>query len=220
MRLKKETKKRLRVTSILLILSVLLNVYFFGGHKLFEKEGEKIKVVNVVDGDTFDDAEGNRYRLAGLNAPEYSEGCLSGESKERLEELVLEKVVRGQIIKEDKFGRDLVFVFLNGVFINDVLVEEGLAKVEGDDYQYSALLRKSEQEAKTLARGVWSKECLPPEGCVIKGNVRRENGTSLYHLPGCSNYEKIVMSESEGDVWFCTEKEAKKGGFSKSKDCP
>ena len=113
-----------------------------------------------------------------------------------------------------------MFIFLDGVFINDVLVEEGLAKVEGDDYQYSAMLRKSEQEAKTLERGVWSKECLPSEGCNIKGNVRKENGTRIYHLPGCFNYEKIVMNEGEKDVWFCTEREAQDGGFVKSKDCP
>jgi len=220
MRLKKEVKKKLRVTNILLILSLLFNVYLFGGHKLFEKEGVAIKVTNIVDGDTFDDSEGNRYRLLGIDAPEYSEGCLSGESKERLGELILGKKVRGEIIKEGKFGRDLVFVFLDGVFINDVLVEEGLARAEGDDYQYSALLRKSEQEAKTIGRGVWSKECLPPEGCNIKGNVRKESGTKIYHLPGCFNYEKIVMNEGEKDAWFCTEKEAQEAGFVRSKDCP
>ncbi|MFH1602118.1 MAG: thermonuclease family protein [Candidatus Shapirobacteria bacterium] len=213
-------RKKFRFVGISLIISLLANFYFLFGQKYFQKQENLVAVSAIVDGDTFDDGQGNRYRLLGINAPEYPQGCLAQSAKDRLEELILGKTLRTEIMGEDHFGRDLVFVFLGEVFVNKVLLQEGLAKTEGDDYQYSEELNQAQAQAKTLKKGVWSLECLPPKGCNIKGNVRKENGTFIYHLPGCNNYERIVMNENEGDAWFCTEKEAKAAGFTKSLDCP
>lgn len=161
-------------------------------------------------------------RLKGAEAPEYPEGCLVQEAKNRLEELVLGKEVVLEKGEKDNFGRIVGFVFIDELFVDKTLVEEGLAEAaSGDDAQYGVKLLGAEDQAKKAKRGIWSSACLPKgPGCVIKGNVRREKGTKIYHLPGCFNYKKIVMNEREGDEWFCKESEARATGFVKAEDCP
>lgn len=224
--MKKRVFKNNQGLLVLLLVSLVLNLYFLLEKELSnlpffkEKTIFKARVVRVVDGDTFDLEGARRVRLAGIDAPEYPKGCLAQETKERLEELVLGKEVKVEEVKKDNFGRSVAFVFVKEVFVNRVLVEEGLAKARKADLQYSALLLERQEEAKRVKRGIWSSLCLPKEGCVIKGNVRRDRGTRIYHLPECFNWEKIVVNEKEGDRWFCSEEEAKSAGFVKSKDCP
>jgi len=185
------------------------------------KEELKGTVVRVVDGDTFDLEEGVRIRLAGAEAPEYPEGCLSSKAKERLEELILGKEVEIEVIEEDSFGRKVGLVMEDGLLIDKTMVEEGLARAEsGENPRHGADLLSAEDSAKKAERGIWSSLCAGEEGCLIKGNVRRDLGTKVYHLPECYNYEKIVVNEREGDQWFCSEAEAQKAGFRKSEDCP
>lgn len=50
------------------------------------------------------------------------------------------------------------------------------------------------------------------DGCLIKGNINREN-ERIYHLPGSSSYEATVVDESRGERWFCSEAEAREAGW-------
>ena len=52
--------------------------------------------------------------------------------------------------------------------------------------------------------------------CVIKGNIS-SSGERIYHLPGQRYYDKTVISWSKGERWFCTEQEAVRAGWRKSK---
>lgn len=52
--------------------------------------------------------------------------------------------------------------------------------------------------------------------CVIKGNISKK-GERIYHVPGQKYYEKTVISERDGERWFCSEDEARKAGWRKSK---
>jgi endonuclease YncB( thermonuclease family) len=47
----------------------------------------------------------------------------------------------------------------------------------------------------------------PSPECTIKGNVNRA-GECIYHLPGGRYYATVVMDQSKGKRWFCTEVEA------------
>lgn len=214
-----------RLVLPLLILSLFFNLFFIlreSGENGGSRESGELQrnVVRVIDGDTFDLEGEVRVRLAGAEAPEYPEGCLGTKAKERLEELVLGKEVRVEVIEEDNFGRQIGFV-KDGVFADKVLVEEGLARAaSGENPNFGAALLAAEDSARQAKRGIWSSLCAGREGCLIKGNVRRDRGTRVYHLPECYNYEKIVVNEQEGDQWFCSEAEAKKAGFRKSEDCP
>lgn len=56
----------------------------------------------------------------------------------------------------------------------------------------------------------------PPPGCDIKGNINNE-GEKIYHMPGQRYYDKTKISPEKGERWFCTENEAIKNGWRKSK---
>lgn len=208
----------------ILAASLLINLYFLA--QKFTPRSSPVasgKVVNVVDGDTFDLEGAKRVRLKGIDAPEYPKGCLSEKAKERLKELILGQEIRLEEIEADNFDRLLASVFRDNLLLNEVLVQEGLATVQKNQQgKYTPRLTTAEITAQEAQRGLWSAACQAPTNpnCLIKGNVRRENGTKIYHLPACYNYAKIVMDSSEGDRWFCQEEEAKAAGFTKSNDCP
>ena len=206
----------------LLIVSILFN-FVFAINKVSPSDKtnqDTITISRVIDGDTLVTDNGDTVRLAGIDAPEYPQGCLGDEAKDRLRELVDDQTLKiEKLAKLDNFGRTLGFVFLDDVPLNQTLVEEGLAKSEGTNLAYSIDIIKAETGAKTLQKGIWSNLCLNPN-CVIKGNVRKDNDTKIYHLSNCYNYSKIVIDESGGDKWFCTEAEAKAAGFTRSLDCP
>jgi len=193
-----------------LLLSLLFNAYFV-------LTGV---VSRVVDGDTFDLEDNRRIRLAGADAPEYPKECLSLEAKNRLSELILGKNIFFKVVGTDNFSRQIAYIFLDDVLLDKVLVEEGLAKASPNSPEYDPFILTAQDEAKKLKKGIWSSLCQAKENCLIKGNVRKDKDTKIYHMPDCYNYPKIVINESQGDSWFCSEKEALEAGFTKSEDCP
>jgi len=211
------------VLLFLLTLSVSINIYFFIRFVGFPVKGDSkmVLVEKVIDGDTFD-AEEERYRFASIDAPEYPKRCYSLQAKDRLTELILGKEIKIEEVGKDHFGRALVYVFLDNLFVNKALVTEGTAKFDDTlRNKYSLQIEQTEHEAKEASRGLWSSLCVNKrEGCLIKGNYRKDNNTKIYHLPNCFNYEKTVVNTDEGDFWFCTEEEASRSGFIKSRDCP
>jgi hypothetical protein len=50
-----------------------------------------------------------------------------------------------------------------------------------------------------------------PEGCPIKGNVT--HGRRVYVLPWAQGYERVKVSSSRGERWFCSENEARAAGW-------
>jgi len=56
----------------------------------------------------------------------------------------------------------------------------------------------------------------PSANCRIKGNINSD-GEKIYHMPGQRYYEDTVISPEKGERWFCTEDEAVKNGWRKSK---
>ncbi len=100
------------------------------------------KVLEVIDGDTIDvliDLGFNvlhtlRLRLHGINTPETrtknkDEKAKGLAAKTRLKELIEGKLDRDRTEKDEqeKFGRYLAVVFLDGVSVNQQLITEGHA---------------------------------------------------------------------------------------------
>ncbi len=54
-------------------------------------------------------------------------------------------------------------------------------------------------------------------GCDIKGNISLNTGERIYHLPGQENYDITRISLKHGERWFCSEEEARRTGWRKSK---
>jgi len=87
-------------------------------------------VVGVTDGDTITilDATQTQYkiRLAGIDAPEKKQP-FGNVSKKSLSDLVFDKVVSIQYSKEDRYGRIVGKVIINGTDANLEQVKRGLA---------------------------------------------------------------------------------------------
>lgn len=58
---------------------------------------------------------------------------------------------------------------------------------------------------------------LPGSGCQIKGNVSIDTGERIYHVPGQRYYDDTRISPDHGERWFCSEAEARKAGWRKSR---
>lgn len=156
---------------------VLMVGSFFGG-SYFEKQKIKtqtsapvgtsvnvipVTVTEVTDGDTMKLNDGKTFRLYGVNAPEIKEPFYE-EAKAFTENLVLGKEIffeQEANYKVDKFGRELGYVFINGVNLNIELVKNGLARVvlyeKRAKIKYQDELLNSEKEAKEMKLGIWIK---------------------------------------------------------------
>lgn len=149
--------------------------------------------------------------------------------------------------KLDRYGRTLAYVFIDGVFVNEELLKRGVATVTTypPNVKYVDRFLKAQEEARGQKKGTWAEEfCASVQGdplinsntsekqtsnvqgdpsnsqlrsqCVIKGNIS-SSGEKIYHTPGQRYYERTKIEEVKGERWFCTEDEALKAGWRKSK---
>lgn len=185
----------------------------------------------IVDGDTID-LDGTRYRLNGIDAPEYGQKCNKPSGtwpcgKKAVE--VIAALTEGQAVKcepiiEDGFGRTVATCYVNGADIGAQLVEMGLAWAF---VKFSKVYVEQESKAKKAGIGIWQAHTktawdyraekwvvakqIAPDGCPIKGNVSR-NGR-IYHAPWSPWYNRTKVSLAKGERWFCNEAEAVAAGW-------
>lgn len=196
-------------------------------------ETKGVLVTRVIDGDTIEIEGGQKVRYIGIDTPETvdprtSVQCYGKEAAAKNRELVEGKKVRLEkdITDKDKYNRLLRYVFVGEIFVNRYLVEQGYAfsSTYPPDVEYQELFQKAEKEAREANRGLWgscgtvagTKIVTPETGCVIKGNIS-SSGEKIYHMPEQRYYNKTVISENKGERWFCSEEEAVKAGWRKSK---
>ena len=178
--------------------------------------------VEVIDGDTFYIQHRQRVRLLGLDAPEL-ENCYGPEAKKALEEVILDKQVQLTELRVDIYKRIVASVHIDGKSVNEYMIKNGFAY-----YRSAGALEQDELKvANTYARehkiGIYSANCFqqdPPDPkCPIKGNFDDNSDKKVYFLPSCSYYKPTVIMRFLGEQWFCSEAEAIKAGFEKSKYC-
>lgn len=207
------------VGGLLLIPSLIFNLYLYQKNQKLESV---YLVEKVIDGDSLILKNDQSIRLGNLDAPEL-EFCGGEQAKQRLEELVLGKIVRLDVFAHDRFNRPLALVYIGNVLVNEVLLKEGLARYEGTPSPQREALKEAYDEAYESKRGIFSSLCLQekPEDpkCLIKGNISRNDGKKTYHFPGCSGYQQVMVEKDLGESWFCSEKEAQKAGYEKSENC-
>jgi len=116
-------------------------------------------VAKIIDGDTFELSDGTKVRLLCVNTPETGERFYT-ESKDWLANLILYKQVRLErdVTDEDEYGRKLRYVFVDDIFINRVLLQDGLAEYYPcqPNQKYTDRLIAAEQDAKNSKMGIWS----------------------------------------------------------------
>ncbi len=123
----------------------------------------KATVTDVIDGDTIVLDTGQKVRYLEMDTTEITNGhndCYGAEAKQFNSDLVLGKEVslRYDVQCEDKYGRLLAYVSVDGREVNSLLVERGYACVlvippNGADRadEFTAL----ENDAKAANRGMW-----------------------------------------------------------------
>lgn len=88
------------------------------------------KIVGIADGDTatvIDDSNTqHKIRLMGIDAPEKSQ-AFGQNSKRNLSDLIFGKIVVVQVIKRDRYNREVAKVLLDGKDVNLQQVKDGFA---------------------------------------------------------------------------------------------
>lgn len=208
------------VLLILLFPSLILNAVLIQKTK---KTEEGIKVLGVIDGDTLVLDGKVRLRLRSVDAPEL-DNCGGPESKQELERLVSEKkvVVKEQII--DQMGRPMGLVYVDGKLVNEQILASGWGRFHSDATDERESLKAAYDKAREEKLGIWGPKCRQTENpdnpkCNIKGNIDDNSDRRNYYFPGCAQYDFTVVEKNMGEGWFCTEKEAQKAGYTRSKTC-
>lgn len=126
-------------------------------------------VVGVFDGDTikvrYDDGRTATVRLIGIDTPELRPlECYAREATQALREYVLHKRVRLETDKtqwlNDRYNRQLRYVWLDGDLINLRMVANGYAReyTFNAPYKYQQQFLNAQKTAVTFGDGLWS-EC-------------------------------------------------------------
>ena len=212
-------------------------------------DGELVKVVRVVDGDTINveiNGKVEPVRYIGIDTPETVDPrkpvqCFGVESSKKNKELLEGKTVRLEtdITDRDKYNRLLRYVWLDDILINQKLVEDGFAKSYSypPDIKYQDKFVAAEKKAREDKLGLWtacasdtnSSTTVTPDATQTSSSASdpsctikgniSSSGEKIYHMQGCGSYSKTIIDESRGEKWFCAEAEAQTAGWRKALNC-
>lgn len=189
------------MSNIKLVLKIFFLFLFCCSNKTFY-------VKRVIDGDTFVVSGNLHVRLLSIDAPERGDPFWEN-SKRDLEKMILNKKVRLEydIRKYDKYNRILAYVFVNKEFVNQKLIEEGLAWVYviPPNFKYSYKLMRVQEKAKELKKGIWGKPYY----------IASRRGRK-FHIFHCPSAKRISRSNR---IIFKSREEALKRGYKPAKDC-
>ncbi len=133
-------------------------------------------VVEVIDGDTIILEKDSKIRLIGINAPEKGYFYYT-EAKEIVKSLILLRNVRLESDSEDidDHGRLLRYVFVDDIFVNLWLVEQGYAHVFRESgLIYEKQLQEAENNARLQELGMWKKSSYSGDIILLKFNYNAE----------------------------------------------
>ena len=187
----RRTAVRWILVGVLLISSGTLLV-----HSLVGSDGNtsterptRVEVKRVISGQYLKVSPDDRLVYAGIRTPHETESLFE-EARVRNEELVLGRELRLRFDTEsrDADGRLAAYAFVDDLFINDVLVREGLAYVRAAEGQqrFKERLLGAQREARDQNRGIWEYE-----SDSIEGNYPADPKYGNFHLSTCDEVPKI-----------------------------
>lgn len=181
---------------------------------------ERAVCTQVVDGDTIYLDNGEKVRLVGVNTPERGvEGYIT--SKNFVQKLCLNKEVGLDIDDSkhnDKYGRTLAVVIVDGKNLNEMLLKEGLAEImympPSEFYPYDWANENtptSSHQSSSASSDTTSTDSQSSSGSYV-GN----SNSGKFHVASCSSVGK--MSE-KNKVFFSSRDEAINQGYVPCKRC-
>ena len=212
------------IFSLLTIVSAIL-LYFYQQIKSYQSQQDLILVTQVLDGDTLIIAPDQSIRLANIDAPGI-DNCLGQEAKDYLTNLVLNQRVNIISVGRDAYKRTVALVYLSdGQLVNQIMAQNGLGIYTSTNTDEREKINQAVESARNQKLGIFSRTCSQTENidhpkCNIKGNIGKHDREKYYHLPQCAEYNRTIVELHLGEDWFCSEKEAVKAGYTKSKNCP
>ncbi len=134
-------------------------------------ETEKLYLVRkVIDGDTIMLENKDIIRYIGIDTPETVHPKMlvqhfGKEASQANADLVGAKKVKLEfdVQKKDQYNRILAYVYVDDIFVNAWLVENGYARVATypPNVKYQDLFLKLEKEARENNRGLWGNNAKP-----------------------------------------------------------
>lgn len=140
---------------------------------LFSCDGEgsdrtNFRVREVIDGDTvvLDNKSATHLRYLGIDAPEAltidsPADPLADEAKKLNRKLVEGKEIKVEFDEEkyDSYGRLLGYVFIDDVFVNELILRKGLAHllIIEPNSKYEKVLEKAQKRAVSEGVGIWDR---------------------------------------------------------------
>lgn len=132
------------------------------------QRGRDVKVARVLDGDTFDTADGERIRLLGIDAPEVAHHDSEAEHFGNESRAWLTEKLGDQTVKltfdqrrKDVYGRTLAWVWIKQNLVNEDSLRTGNARLLSDfglPRELEPRLRKATADARVAKRGLWKRK--------------------------------------------------------------
>jgi len=130
------------------------------------QDGYSSRVVYVYDGDTIKIASGEKVRYLGIDTPEMNYKNPPAEYFAKDAKAFNQRLVDGKIVRlefdareRDKYQRLLAYVYVDNIFINKKMIEEGYAKILiiPPNEKYADEFLKLQRKARQEGRGIWAK---------------------------------------------------------------
>ena len=182
---------------------------------------ESAVCTQVVDGDTIYLDNGEKIRFVGVNTPERGvEGYIT--SKNFVQKLCLNKEVGIDIDDSkhnDRYGRTLGVVIVDGKNVNEMLLKEGLAEImympPSEFYPYdwaNSDTHVASSHSSSSSSGDTSSHSSSSDSGSYVGNAN----SGKFHYASCSSVNKM----SEGNkVFFSSRDDAVNQGYEPCKRC-
>lgn len=148
-----------------LLFIIIIAIVLVGCYES-DYSNDNFKVVYIYDGDTVKLSNGEKVRYIGIDTPEMNYNnppaeYFAQEAKEYNAKLVLGKKVKLEfdVVKRDKYGRLLAYVYIDGKHISQEMIERGFAKVLmiPPNLKFADYFLRLQNLAKEERRGIWSK---------------------------------------------------------------
>lgn len=153
-----------------------------------------IIVEQVLDGDTFFLSDGGQIRLIGVDTPEEGRPFFKG-ARVFAESMLLGEEVRIEYDTEpvDRYGRRLVYLYVDSILYNKLVIDSGFASVYlfEKNQRLAGQLILAQRDARLSKVGIWSLPDPTPEDHYIS-----PFGSFRFHRPLCPNIKTTDLSRA------------------------